>query len=54
MQQIAEALGQALGADVHVKAMRDGAYRAELTFDNAEEALELAQRLRALALARAG
>jgi ParB family transcriptional regulator, chromosome partitioning protein len=54
VQQIAEALGQALGADVHVKAMRDGAYRAELTFENAEEALGLAQRLRALALVRAG
>ncbi len=50
-QQIVEALGQALGAEVHVKAMRDGAYRAQVTFDSAAEALELAQRLRARASA---
>jgi len=45
-QEIAEALGGALGADVQVKGIREGGYRAELEFANQEEALELARRLR--------
>jgi ParB family chromosome partitioning protein len=45
-QEIAEALGGALGADVQVKSTREGGYRAELQFSTAEEALELARRLR--------
>ena len=46
-QEIAEALSQALFADVRVRAARDGAYRAELTFSSPAEALELARRVRA-------
>ena len=45
-QEIAEALGGALGADVQVKSTRDGGYRAELEFATPEEAHELARRLR--------
>jgi ParB family chromosome partitioning protein len=45
-RQIAEALSGALGADVRVRALRAGSYRAELSFANAAEALELARRLR--------
>lgn len=45
-QEIAEALGAALGADVQVKPSRSGGYRAELEFARLEEALELARRLR--------
>jgi ParB family chromosome partitioning protein len=45
-QEIAEALGGALGADVQVKGTREGGYRAELEFADQEEALELARRLR--------
>jgi ParB family chromosome partitioning protein len=45
-REIADALGMALGAEVQVKPMRDGEYRAELTFATSEEALELARRLR--------
>jgi ParB family chromosome partitioning protein len=41
----AESLSQALGADVHVKPMSDGSLRAQLRFDSAADALELAQRL---------
>jgi ParB family chromosome partitioning protein len=44
--QIADALGEALGAEVQVKPTRDGGYRAELAFATPEEALELARRLR--------
>jgi ParB family transcriptional regulator, chromosome partitioning protein len=44
--EIAEALGEALGAEVRVKPARDGGYRAEMTFSTAEEAIELAGRLR--------
>jgi ParB family chromosome partitioning protein len=43
---IADALAEALGADVHVAVARGGNYRAELSFASPEEALELAQRLR--------
>jgi ParB family transcriptional regulator, chromosome partitioning protein len=45
-RDIAQALGGALGADVRVKATRDGGYRAELSFSTPDEALELARRIR--------
>jgi ParB family transcriptional regulator, chromosome partitioning protein len=45
-RDIAETLGSALGAEVRVKAARDGGYRAELSFSTPEEAIELARRLR--------
>jgi ParB family chromosome partitioning protein len=50
-REIAEALGGALGAEVHVKATRDGGYLAELSFETLEEAVELARRLRPRAVA---
>jgi ParB family transcriptional regulator, chromosome partitioning protein len=50
-EEIAEALGSALGAEVRVKAAPDGGYRAELSFSTAEEAIELARRLRPQAVA---
>jgi hypothetical protein len=43
---IALALEEALGAEVKVRAEKDGGYRAELLFTDPEEALTLAQRLR--------
>jgi ParB family chromosome partitioning protein len=46
VREIADALGGALGAEVQVKAARDGGYRAELSFATREEAIELARRLR--------
>jgi ParB family chromosome partitioning protein len=49
--EIAEALAAALGAEVQVKATRDGGYRAELSFATREEAVELVRRLRPRALA---
>ncbi len=49
--EIAEALGGALGAEVHVKTLRGGGYRAELSFATPEEAIELARRLRPRAVA---
>jgi ParB family chromosome partitioning protein len=42
---IGEALGSALGAEVRVAVARGGRYRAELSFESPEEALELAARL---------
>jgi ParB family chromosome partitioning protein len=45
-RKIAEALGAALGAEVRVKPAREGGYRAEMSFSTAEEAIELADRLR--------
>jgi ParB family chromosome partitioning protein len=42
---IADALGAALGADVRVRAIREGGYRAEIRFSSPEEALELARRV---------
>jgi ParB family chromosome partitioning protein len=45
-QEIAEALGGVLGAEVRVKPSRAGGYRAELEFATPEEALEFARRLR--------
>src|SRR5450759_4780188 len=50
-QEIAQALGGALGAEVHVRPTRDGGYRAELAFATPGEAIELARRLRPRALA---
>jgi ParB family chromosome partitioning protein len=47
---IAQALGEALGADVQVKPTRDGRYSAQLSFSTAEEAIELAQRIAARAV----
>jgi ParB family chromosome partitioning protein len=44
--EIAEALGAALGAEVQVKPVRSGGYRAELSFASREQAIELARRLR--------
>ncbi len=49
--EIADALGGALGAEVRVRATRDGGYRAELSFATPEEAIELARRLRVRAVA---
>jgi ParB family chromosome partitioning protein len=48
-KDIADALGDALGADVQVKPTRGGGYRAELSFASPEEAVELAERIRARA-----
>jgi ParB family chromosome partitioning protein len=50
-EEIAQALGSALGADVQVRATAQGGYRAELSFATAEEAIELARRLRPRAVA---
>ncbi len=49
--EIAEALSGALGAEVRVRATREGGYRAELSFATPEEAIELAHRLRPRAVA---
>jgi len=49
--EIADALGDALGAEVQVRVARDGGYRAELSFATPDEALELARRLRARVVA---
>lgn len=45
-KDIAEVLAGALGADVQVKPTRDGRYSAQLSFATAEEAIELARRIR--------
>lgn len=45
-RQIADALTQALGAEVQVKAVRGGGYRAELAFATPAEAIELARSVR--------
>jgi ParB family chromosome partitioning protein len=50
-QEIADALGAALGAEVCVRAVRGGGFRAELPFATVEEAIELARRLRPRAVA---
>ncbi len=50
-RDIADALGGALGADVQVKPTRDGRYSAQLSFATAEEAIELAGRIRPRAVA---
>jgi ParB family transcriptional regulator, chromosome partitioning protein len=44
-RRIADALGGALGAEVRVRP-RGGGYKVELAFENADEALALARRLR--------
>jgi len=50
-KDIAVALGGALGADVQVKPTTDGRYSAQLSFSSAEEAIELARRIRPRAVA---
>jgi ParB family transcriptional regulator, chromosome partitioning protein len=50
-KDIAAALAGALGADVQVKPTRDGRYSAQLSFSTAEEAIELARRIRPRAVA---
>lgn len=50
VEQIADALGGALGIEVAVKPRGDG-YRVELAFDDPDEALALARRLRPRAVA---
>ncbi len=52
-RDIAEALGAALGAEVHVRPTRAG-YRAELSFASPADALALARRIRPLDSASAG
>jgi ParB family transcriptional regulator, chromosome partitioning protein len=47
MVQIGDRLGSALGREVDVSARPDGGYRVQLSFASAEDALELAARLRA-------
>jgi ParB family chromosome partitioning protein len=47
MREIADALGTALGAEVRVKPVAAGGYRAEMTFSTSEEALDLAHRVTA-------
>ncbi len=44
---IADALGTAIGADVRVRPVGEGGYRAEIRFTSLREALELASRLHA-------
>ena len=48
---IADAIGAALGAEVHVRAVARGGYRVEIAFASPEEALALAHRLRPRAVA---
>jgi ParB family chromosome partitioning protein len=50
IEQISDALGQALGAEVTVAASGEG-YRVELSFDSLDDALDLARRLRVRAAA---
>jgi ParB family transcriptional regulator, chromosome partitioning protein len=49
--ELADALGRALGVEVHVRPGRDGRYHAELSFDSLEDAVEIARRLRLRAVA---
>lgn len=44
-REIAQALSDALGADVQVKPTRDGRYNAQLSFATPEEAAELVRRI---------
>lgn len=44
-REISEALGEVLGAEVGVRPTPTGGYRAELSFESSEEALDLARRL---------
>jgi ParB family chromosome partitioning protein len=50
-REIADALGGAFGAEVQVRPTRDGRYSAQLSFATAEEAIELARRIRPRAVA---
>ncbi|MEA2210033.1 MAG: ParB family transcriptional regulator, chromosome partitioning protein [Solirubrobacteraceae bacterium] len=50
-REIADALQAALGAEVTVRPVPGGGYRAQLAFDTPAEALELARRLRPRAVA---
>jgi ParB family transcriptional regulator, chromosome partitioning protein len=50
-EEIAQALGWALGTELQVKPTRDGGYSVQLSFATPEEALALARRLRAHAVA---
>jgi ParB family chromosome partitioning protein len=50
-QDIAQALGSALGTEVLVKPTRDGRYRAEMSFATPQEAVDLARRIRPRAVA---
>ena len=43
--EVGEALGRALGVEVRVRPTTGGGYRAELSFDDAEQAHELAARI---------
>ncbi|MEA2177648.1 MAG: ParB family transcriptional regulator, chromosome partitioning protein [Solirubrobacteraceae bacterium] len=43
--EVGEALGRALGVEVRVRPTATGGYRAELSFEDAEQAHELAERL---------
>jgi ParB family chromosome partitioning protein len=45
--EVGEALGRALGVEVRVRPTSSGGYRAELSFEDAEQAHELAARLAA-------
>jgi ParB family transcriptional regulator, chromosome partitioning protein len=51
IEEIADALEAALGAEVDVRPAPGGGYRAQLAFDTPAEALELARRLRPRAVA---
>jgi ParB family transcriptional regulator, chromosome partitioning protein len=51
IEQIADALAQALGRDIDVSSTGRGGYNASLSFDSLEDALELARRLRIRAAA---
>ncbi len=46
IEQISDDLGQALGRELEVTAVASRGYRAALTFESVEDALELARRLR--------
>ena len=46
MTAISDHLGSALGQDIEVTVTADGGYRAHLSFESADAALELAERLR--------
>jgi ParB family transcriptional regulator, chromosome partitioning protein len=51
IEQISDALGEALGADVDVTAGPRAGYRVQLSFGSLDEALDLARRLRVRAAA---
>ena len=51
IEEIADALEAALGAEVDVRAAPGGGYRAQLAFETPAEAVELARRLRPRAVA---